>query len=237
MKKIITLLFLGLNAFFIQAQDTNIVLELFTSQGCSSCPSADQLLKEVSESNLGKNVIVLSYHVDYWNRLGWKDPYSKAAYTNYQRAYGLKFGRGSIYTPQLVINGDKHIVGSDAEALRTHIRSFNKSTLPVNIQLSDLENKEGVLVVNYVVEGLNYDKVNFVLLAKEKTTEVKRGENSNRTLINTHIVLDKKIINKSLNSEKGAITFNLPQGYDVKDVKLAAYSQTEKLSITGATEI
>jgi len=84
-----------------------VVLELFTSQGCSSCPKADELLSEVRDGAANENVdvIVLSYHVDYWNYIGWKDPYSKKAYSNKQRAYSGKFNSSSIYTPQIVVNG------------------------------------------------------------------------------------------------------------------------------------
>ena len=81
--------------------DQVILLELFTSQGCSSCPSADRLLDKTLANH--KNVIGLSYHVDYWNYIGWKDPFSSKVYSNYQRAYGSKFRSSSIYTPQLAV--------------------------------------------------------------------------------------------------------------------------------------
>lgn len=236
MKKIIALLFLGLHIFTVNAQDTNIVLELFTSQGCSSCPSADKLLKQLSDSEGADNIMVLSYHVDYWNRLGWKDPFSKAEYTGYQREYGYKFGGRSVYTPQLVINGEKHIVGSDARSLQQSINDLKSNNLPVNIKLSETKQNGNSLTADYSIEGINYTKVNFVLLLKEQVTSVKRGENRNRTLVNSHIVVNKKVLANS-SGKTGAISFDLPSGYKPSDLKIVAYAQTQNLAVTGASNI
>lgn len=93
------------------------VVELFTSEGCSSCPPADKLLRTIQAES--KDVYVLSYHVDYWDRLGWKDPFSQAAFTERQRDYAQQFNLESIYTPQVVINGVKEFVGSDEQRLRS----------------------------------------------------------------------------------------------------------------------
>lgn len=89
-----------------------VVLELFTSQGCSSCPAADVQLEE-AKKNYPERVFALSYHVDYWNYIGWEDPFSKKAYTFKQREYNQKFRSSSNYTPQLVVNGKEHFGGSD----------------------------------------------------------------------------------------------------------------------------
>ena len=91
-----------------QIQNGVNVVELFTSQGCSSCPPADALLAQIKDDT---NVIALSYHVDYWNYLGWKDPYSNKAYSAYQRSYAKELNSG-VYTPQMVVNGSKEFVGS-----------------------------------------------------------------------------------------------------------------------------
>ena len=88
-----------------------VVLELFTSEGCSSCPLADNLLPQLA--SLDAAVIPLSFHVDYWNRLGWKDPFSSAAFSDRQREYGQHFNSDGVYTPQLVVNGEYEMVGSD----------------------------------------------------------------------------------------------------------------------------
>src|SRR5262245_43259594 len=88
-----------------------VILELFTSEGCSSCPPADKLLPELTK--LGSNIIPISFHVDYWNRLGWVDPFSSSNYSDRQRKYGEQFKLESIYTPQLVVNGEYELVGSN----------------------------------------------------------------------------------------------------------------------------
>ena len=86
------------------------VLELFTSEGCSSCPSADKLLPQLAK--LDSNIIPLSFHVDYWNRLGWEDPFSSSEYSERQRSYAKQLNLESVYTPQLVVNGEYELVGS-----------------------------------------------------------------------------------------------------------------------------
>src|SRR5258705_6023536 len=87
------------------------LLELFTSEGCSSCPSADRLLPQLA--TIDSNIITLSFHVDYWNDLGWEDKFSNAEFTNRQREYGQQLHLESIYTPQLIINGEYELVGSN----------------------------------------------------------------------------------------------------------------------------
>ena len=94
------------------------VLELFTSQGCSSCPSADKL---VSNYISKKNVFVLSFHVDYWNRYGWQDPFSSREYSQRQENYS-KFLKAGIYTPQLVINGQTQMIGSDESRISNSLK-------------------------------------------------------------------------------------------------------------------
>ena len=140
MKKTISLLIIMLPSFIllfctasvseknknIKAQKTKnlenrvVVLELFTSQGCSSCPPADRLLGKYAND---ENVIALSFHVDYWNRLGWKDPFSSAAYSRRQKDYAGLFKLNGVYTPQLVANGEKEMVGSNATKISNTIRT------------------------------------------------------------------------------------------------------------------
>ncbi|MEL7120299.1 MAG: DUF1223 domain-containing protein, partial [Bacteroidota bacterium] len=118
-------------------QDSNpVLLELFTSQGCSSCPPADQVLAKLNREAIeGKlEVVALSFHVDYWNRLGWKDPYSDAAYSERQRIYAGKLKDEYVYTPEIVINGSKGIVGSREYDVRRAIKDAAKKQKAVDFE-------------------------------------------------------------------------------------------------------
>jgi hypothetical protein len=132
-----------------------VIVELFTSEGCSSCPPADALLQKFDRDQPvpGALVIVLSEHVDYWNRLGWKDPFSSPAYSRRQEAYGRVFHLGSVYTPQVVIDGTWEAVGSDARQISAAIRqSLKADKLQVRIS-SAFKNSRGVPSVHVQVDA------------------------------------------------------------------------------------
>src|SRR5690606_10957067 len=109
------------------------VLELFTSQGCSSCPPADKLVGEYADSD---EVLALSLPVDYWDYLGWKDTLASHENTERQKAYAAARGDRQVYTPQVVVNGGEHLVGSNREALEASLKARMSEGLPVPISLS-----------------------------------------------------------------------------------------------------
>ena len=113
------------------------VLELFTSEGCSSCPSADRLLPLLAK--LDSNIIPLSFHVDYWNRLGWTDPFSSSKYSERQRSYASQLNLESVYTPQLVVNGEYELVGSNRSNAEAAIKKALKEKSLVKIDISDVK--------------------------------------------------------------------------------------------------
>jgi hypothetical protein len=125
-----------------------VVVELFTSEGCSSCPPADSILsKLIHEPPIkGAEVVALSEHVDYWNRLGWKDPYSAAQFSRRQEEYAQAFGNSSIYTPQMVVDGDVEFVGNDINKAYAAIKKAAQAPkAAVQVRLTDGGIKEGVV--------------------------------------------------------------------------------------------
>jgi hypothetical protein len=167
-----------------------VLVELFTSEGCSSCPPADALLAKLDRSQPvnGAELIVLSEHVDYWNDIGWKDPYSSHEYSERQSAYAARFGRGGVYTPQMVIDGHSELVGSDE---RRAIQAVENETKFAKVPLSlsairfDSNNKLSMHVeagplgpsAAAHLAGL------FLAIADDSDeSQVSRGENAGRTL-------------------------------------------------------
>ncbi|HSR68687.1 MAG TPA: DUF1223 domain-containing protein [Acidobacteriota bacterium] len=122
-----------------RGQPVPVVVELFTSEGCSSCPPADRLLSELAEQPIeGVRIIPLSLHVDYWNRLGWKDPYSDAQYSKRQRTYGELMRLRSVYTPQMVVDGRREFVGSNrGKALREIKAAASQSRPLMEVEVLD----------------------------------------------------------------------------------------------------
>lgn len=212
------------------AQST--VIELFTSQGCSSCPPADELLAEVQE-RYGDDVITLSYHVDYWDYIGWKDPFASKTNTQKQYGYASAFGARGVYTPQAVINGNMHFTGSDSRKMQTALRENTFDSTP-SITLGELKNVGSKLWIPYALSTLsNGNKLIFALTVKEKTTRVKRGENRNRTLTNHNIVVDE--ISVDIRKE-GSIQLAIPEWVTDQDqLEVVAYVSKDQTGITSAT--
>jgi len=144
-----------------------VVLELFTSQGCSSCPSADLLLQNVKQE-FEEEVFALSYHVDYWNYIGWKDPFSKVEFGIKQRQYNAKFKNRSNYTPQLVVNGKEHFVGSNSLKMYNKIRAYGKKEADNKIELDDLLIDKNSISFNFDVQGSLENKVLRTLLVLDE---------------------------------------------------------------------
>jgi hypothetical protein len=224
--------FIGLDETSVQKADAKVdgkgfaVLELFTSEGCSSCPPADELLAKIQKEAQGKEVYLLAYHVDYWNRQGWKDVFSSADFSDRQIDYGRWFGGSQIYTPQVVVNGKSEFVGSDEPALRQAI-SEELTTKP-NATLALQANQEGdMLKVQYQATGaIKGSNLVLALVQKSAKTKVERGENAGRIL--SHVQIVRKLQSDSINKTgTGTSTIALSKGFNTQNWEVLAMVQEQ----------
>jgi hypothetical protein len=164
----------------VHAQEAPIVVELFTSQGCSSCPPADAFLTELARQR--RDILPLAFHVTCWDYLGWKDPFSLDVATARQRDYARHLGEDGVYTPQMVVDGVKEFVGSSrAEALSAIAGAAHKP-VPVSVARD-----AGTL---HVIVGAGVGKAQILLVGFDSTheTPVGRGENGGRKLLESNVV-------------------------------------------------
>jgi len=178
---------------------TPVLIELFTSEGCSSCPPADALLEKLDESQpvSAAELIVLSEHVDYWNDIGWKDPYSSREFSDRQRVYRQLFGLGSVYTPQMVVDGQFEFVGSDE---RRAIRAVEEATKvqKVPVVLSSIRREANNAIVLHVDVGplrsnsAQSGKVLIAIADDSDESRVTNGENAGRTL--RHVAVLRSLV-------------------------------------------
>ncbi len=171
-----------------------VVLELFTSQGCSSCPPADKLLSKLGGEDFERGVIVpLAYHVDYWNHLGWSDPFSSPKWSARQREYATSIQGSQVYTPQLVVNGVVQLVGSSERHVRAAIdrqlRAVDAGTVVID-RISREGNELEVQLRAKLDRNTTDHRVDVVVALFENgtATAVSRGENASRNLANDYIV-------------------------------------------------
>ncbi|AEU38372.1 DUF1223 domain-containing protein [Granulicella mallensis] len=174
-----------------------ILVELFTSEGCSSCPPADNLLRAINgtQPSAGQIIVGISEHVTYWNSLGWSDPFSSDLYTDRQNRYGSRFGLDSVYTPQMVVNGTEQFVGSDQSSLASAIRKEQNRTDPVDLRILSANRLGGALMVDFSAKGdasLQGSEIFAVLTDDADQSIVPRGENSGRTL--SHVAVARTLL-------------------------------------------
>ncbi len=166
-----------------RAAEPLTVVELFTSQGCSSCPPADAILAELAARD---DVLALSQHIDYWDYLGWRDPFASEVASDRQRSYAHRFGLAYVYTPQMVIHGDSQLTGSDRRAVERAMAAAR--TLPrVDITLRRRADE----TVEVVIGAGGNDEVADIWLVfydRQRTTNIGGGENGGRRLTYAHVM-------------------------------------------------
>ena len=202
------------------------VLELFTSEGCSSCPPADQLMGEIEKQYKDQPVYILAYHVVYWNNLGWKDKFSSVENSKRQQQYSQTL-HSQVYTPQLVVNGKKEFVGSDKNAVEDAIQTALFKSNNAKIDLSAKVSEKEINVSFKTAENNSQNKLLITLVEKKSSTNVQKGENEGRHLIHWQIVHQQNQISLK-NASEGITNFKLPENFDAQNWEIIGMIQNVK---------
>ena len=223
----------------VEGKRSPVIVELFTSEGCSSCPPADKVLAELESGQpvAGAEIIALSEHVDYWNYIGWSDPFSSEAFSARQGAYASVFNNDGVYTPQMVVDGQAEFIGSNSEKARTAIARLAKiPKAEVTIDSAQAETPSTVkLKVNVAkLPKLSTDDIAEVLLAITETnisSQVVRGENIGQKLNHTAIVRELRSLGSVASSTKPfetETTVRLGKDWKRGNLKAVAFIQERK---------
>jgi hypothetical protein len=220
----------------VNAEDKGFaVVELFTSEGCSSCPPADQLVAKIEKEVKDRPVYILAYHVDYWNRSGWKDGFSSADYSKRQEDYAAYLHIQQVYTPQIVVNGRMEFVGSEESVLRGAITGNLKKAqgTPLSLTVTAAKNQADI---KYSTDKADKNTALYIaILQKNAQTKVGGGENSGRTL--SHVQIVRKLQKLALNSDTGETKISLPAGFDNQNWEIIGFLQNTGTGVvTGAAK-
>ena len=213
-----------------------VLVELFTSEGCSSCPPADALLRKVNgtQTSAGQLIVGISEHVTYWNSLGWADPFSSTIYTDRQNGYGQRFGLDSVYTPQMVVNGSEQFVGSDQAQLARAIQRQPQQAEPITLHIVSTQVKGSTLSVNFSASGEMPSRgadIIAVLADDTDRSSVLRGENSGRTL--AHVAVARSLARVATLSAAKEQTVEIPVPPSFRGVAGAGHHLILFAQVTG----
>lgn len=190
------------------AQGSGVVVELYTSQGCNSCPPADAFFGELAKR---EGVIALSLHVDYWDYIGWKDRFAQKTFTKRQKAYARAGGRRMVYTPQIIVGGMEHVVGSDKTAINQLIKAHLAGPILISISQHRMGNKV-VVDMNNISASSNAMAVQLVRYHRGQTIDIKRGENAGKSISYYNIVTDWELVQGWDGQSPLKIAVDLEQG-------------------------
>jgi len=197
------------------------VVELFTSEGCSSCPPADKLVEKIQLENAHQPIYILAFHVDYWDFQGWKDRFANPDYSARQRRYADWLHLETVYTPQVVINGASECVGSDEGSLTKAITAGLDQTSATTLTLQG--NIEGdKLNVEYNTTDDKNAELVLALVQKSAQSNVRAGENAGRKL--SHVQIVRQLAYQDV-TEKKKIAINLPKDFNQNGWELIGFVQ------------
>lgn len=216
-----------------QSSKPIVIAELFTSEGCSSCPSAEALLKEMADLTAKENtaVVGLAFHITYWDHLGWKDPYGDQEFTNRQKKYGELLS-SQQYTPQVVMDGEFEFVGGNPFAFRKTLTQA--SVKPYNYTLEANATYSGnQITVHYSSnKKAKSDVLNIAIVQTSVENHVKNGENKDRVLKHYNVVRKFQTVELE---PSGEVKIEMPPAVDLKNCEVVVYVQHRRnLRILGA---
>jgi len=207
---------------------TPVVVELFTSQGCSSCPPADAVIHDLNrDPALRGHVIPLAYHVDYWDRLGWRDPFSNAGWSQRQVRYAKALHLSSAYTPQAVIGGTRELVGSNRPALNAALEQASNDKPRGEVTLAARRDRDTVVATIHATVPAGADLM-LALTQDDISTKIENGENAGRTLTNDAIV--RRLVR--VDPGQTTVTFKIDPAW--RNLSAAAFVQDRSTLAIGA---
>ena len=206
-----------------------VVLELFTSQGCSSCPPADRILTKLSQAGDvgGKPIVALSFHVDYWNDLGWNDPYSLPAWTERQHQYANALGDRRVYTPQIVVGGAAGMVGSNITQITLAV---SKAARPALLPATAKWGTDSVEITTTAPAGAD---VLVAVYENARANKVPRGENSGETLAHRNVV--RRLDRVAAAGKQGTLKVAIDPKW--KDVGVVVFAQRADKKIVASSVV
>lgn len=201
------------------------VVELFTSEGCSSCPEADDLIADIQKKAVGKDIYILAFHVDYWNRLGWKDRFSSPDFTERQQYYANLRQSSLLYTPQFIVNGNKEMPGNESRRLYSAISSGLEEPAAVTITAKVFAKEDNFLLQYEATSVPKGTSLIAALVQKKDSTAVKQGENRGHFLKHVQIVSQLERI--AFEKRKGEMRIYKPAEFNTKDWEVVIFLQQE----------
>ena len=218
----ISIVMLGIGAF--DDPKPFVIVELFTSEGCSSCPPADRLLSEiVDREHDGIEVIGLSFHVDYWDYIGWKDPYANKKNTLRQQTYARKFYSNQVYTPQMVVNGKYEFVGSNKSKWNEVFKNASISSPRTELKVRSSKSSKGKLSFSVSSEFISNAILNVALVERGLSQKVSRGENRGRTLEHDNVV--RGFDSRQFDGTENTFEISIPDDLMKKNASHILYAQ------------
>lgn len=244
MRLLTCLFFLARLSNAAESAKTPVLVELFTSEGCSSCPRADALLAQLEKSQpvTGVQIIALGEHVDYWDRLGWRDPFSSPVFTARQHRYSQIFGNDNIYTPQMIVDGVVEFIGNNAaRAVQEIAKAALVAKVPMQLTAREVDGKTGSAALSIRVENSPADaEVLLIITETGIYSDVLQGENKGRKLYHTAVVRKMSVVGrvKSKRSFSAEPLVAIQKAWNVGDLHAVAFlADPSRHRVLGAAEI